>query len=427
MWLSLALCLPGQSGPPEGFQFTSIDDKLLEEVTAIERQFESKGLLFRDSALEAHLEEVARPLIDRTGTPERVQWKFHILRDPSVNAFALPNGSIYLHTGILALVQNDAQLAGVLAHEMTHVTNRHSFEQYHSYRKKMVAVQLLSIAGTWTPGAAWGTAIRVASQASGFALVLSVIGYSRALEREADVAAVDRISAAGYDASEVAKTFERFDEKLEVEPVTFFYRDHPKLQDRKKYTAELAAGKPRSTRSPSEADYLAIAQKAIQYNIQLDVDSRRFRTAVARGQRLVAFHPEDPQNDFLLAEAWRALGARTPQPDPAERSGSGKSDARRRSFKATAEEEEQELLSRPDGPAVREANFKKAEEFYRKAQALDASFAAPWRGLGLLYEAQGKPSESLAAYRQYLQLVPNGNDKLRIQRRIENLTEKAKP
>ena len=81
-------------------------------------------------------------------TPENVLWRFRAIRDLEINAFALPNGSIYVTTGLLSRMENEAQLAGVLAHEVTHVTNRHTYLEYRSARKKMVAIDVMVAAAS---------------------------------------------------------------------------------------------------------------------------------------------------------------------------------------------------------------------------------------------------------------------------------------
>src|SRR3954454_19100762 len=82
-----------QVRPPEPFTFTKIDLKLLEEVNAADRQLETRGLVWNDAALEKHLADNAAPLLPAAPL-ENVTWRFHVLRDPLVNAFALPNGSV---------------------------------------------------------------------------------------------------------------------------------------------------------------------------------------------------------------------------------------------------------------------------------------------------------------------------------------------
>jgi hypothetical protein len=91
---ALTLC----AGVP-AFDFTKVDLQLLEESNAIDRQLENRGLVYHDAGLEEHLAQIAQPLLPKQPL-EHVVWRFRILRDPLVNAFALPNGSIYVNSGL---------------------------------------------------------------------------------------------------------------------------------------------------------------------------------------------------------------------------------------------------------------------------------------------------------------------------------------
>src|SRR6266536_343005 len=88
----------GQSQPP--FVFNKADLKLLKECEALDEQFEKRALVYHDAALERHLTGLTAPLLP-TAPLEHVEWKFRILRDPMPNAFGLPNGSVYIDTGLL--------------------------------------------------------------------------------------------------------------------------------------------------------------------------------------------------------------------------------------------------------------------------------------------------------------------------------------
>lgn len=125
--LCLVLCLAAVASAEwkQPFTFTKIDLRLLEECDAYDRLLEKHGLVYHSTALETHLAEITAPMLPPDPL-ERVQWRFHILRDPMVNAFASPNGSIYVFSGLLARAENDDEVAAVLAHEITHVTNRHT-------------------------------------------------------------------------------------------------------------------------------------------------------------------------------------------------------------------------------------------------------------------------------------------------------------
>jgi Zn-dependent protease with chaperone function len=426
--------LPAVLGAAEqkpSFTFGQVDLKLLEECAAIERQFEKRGLVYSDPELANHLASLTKGLLPES-TPERVEWRFRVIRDPLVNAFALPNGSIYVNTGLLALLENDDQLAGVLAHEITHVLNRHTYQAYRSYRKKMVALHVLVAATSWAPtGTVWGATISVVGSISQAVLVSTIFGYSRELEKEADVYAVEKMRQTGRDPSEMVKTFKLLEEKLEAEPVQTFYRDHPKLEERIAYTNNLVGAK--AGRSSSEAGsaqksaYLDRMENVIRHGIQMDIDSRRFRTAVARAQRVVDSDPKDPENVFCLAEAYRELGPRTAQPSQKELSGGGQRQARKRLSNRTIEEEDKELSSKPEGKAAWAANQAQAEKLYQQVLEMAPSVSKAHRGLGMVYEEQGKSSQAVVEYRQYLELSPEAPDKLRVQRRMEALDKKLKP
>ena len=85
------------------------------EADAFDRLLERNGLVYETPAIEAYLEGVAKALLPAR-PPGAPQPRIRVLREPSRNAFALPNGSVYLHTGILARIDNEAQLAALLGH-----------------------------------------------------------------------------------------------------------------------------------------------------------------------------------------------------------------------------------------------------------------------------------------------------------------------
>src|SRR5712692_9511141 len=109
------------SASKDNFKFEKADLDLLEQVNLLDRRFERDGLILSDEATNALLRHIGESLLPRGLKLENVSWKFRALRDSVPNAFALPNGSIYVSTGLLALMDNESQLAAVLAHEMTHV------------------------------------------------------------------------------------------------------------------------------------------------------------------------------------------------------------------------------------------------------------------------------------------------------------------
>src|SRR6266852_8697404 len=183
---ALCLCLttsifvvPGHAAPPlrtpaiqtpgnsqdspsrDNFKFEKADLDLLEQVNLLDARFEREGLVLSDEATNALLRHVGESLLPRGSKLENVSWKFRALRDSVPNAFALPNGSIYVSTGLLARMDNESQLAAVLADEMTHVTRRHSYLQNRSNRKKILAINIINAVGAYAPGGAVGAVITI--------------------------------------------------------------------------------------------------------------------------------------------------------------------------------------------------------------------------------------------------------------------------
>src|SRR5438093_8698357 len=93
-----------QSPANDEFKFGKTDLELLDQVNLLDQRFEREGLVLEDDATNAYLKRIGGLLVSRDLKLENVVWKFRALRDPVPNAFALPNGSIYISTGLLALL-----------------------------------------------------------------------------------------------------------------------------------------------------------------------------------------------------------------------------------------------------------------------------------------------------------------------------------
>jgi predicted Zn-dependent protease len=428
LFLCLCLtCLAAAQTRQEPFRFGDVDLELLEQVKQQDKRFEEQGLVYREPQLNAYIDRLGRSLLKPEDQLENVVWQFRVMRNPVVNAFAMPNGSIYLHSGLLARMENEAQLVGVLAHEIIHVRNRHTYLEYRSYRKKMLAINLLSIAGSFTGYGGWG-----ASLAAQFMLAVSVIGYSREQEKEADLEGARLMATSPYDPRGMVAAFESMLQKYEVElrdeP---FYGSHPKTKARIAYLNEWISksGPKRETESAgiSKEDYLKNVADVTRHNIQLAIDAGLYRSATALGKRLFAAQPELASNLTALAEAYAALGPRAPEPLAEEKTDQGKKETRKRRSKLTLQEEEQALAATPTGKERRTINYAEAEKLYRRATELEPNYAPAWRGLGELFEKQSQWSQSIEAYRKYLESQPEAMDRLMIIRRVKAMESRTTP
>jgi predicted Zn-dependent protease len=424
---SAARLMAQSPAPKEEFKFGKADLDLLEQVNLLDKRFEREGLVYADDATNAYLQRVGESLLPRDLNLEHVLWKFRALRDPVPNAFALPNGSVYVNTGLIALLDNESQLASILAHEITHVLNRHTYLQNRSNRKKILAINIIAAVGVWNPvGGVAGAAIDIIAAVSPFILVTTMFGYSRDLEKEADLRGVDVMIIAEYPPEEMIKALTLLSNDIEGEQLKFFYNDHPQLKDRIGYVTTYLGSKANKTTAAAElhrekSAYLAKIETVSHHDIQLAINAARFRTAVYLSQKFVDFKPDSAENIFWLAESYRTLGARSPELKEKELTNSSKKDAAKKRAKLTPEEEERELMATDAGRQNWKANQQKAEELYLKSLKLDNPVPMAHRGLGMLYEKIGRAKEAIDEYQKYLDLAPEALDHERIQHRLQSL------
>lgn len=412
------------------FTFGKVDLELLSEIKLLDERFEKEGVVYHDTGLDTYLTRVGMA-VAADKKVENVEWKFRALRDPVPNAFAMPNGSIYINTGLLALLDDENQLAAVLAHEVIHVTHRHTYLHNRSVRKKILAINILTTIGNWSPvGGTAGLAINLIASISPLMLGLSILGYSRDQEKEADLEGLKSATAAGFVPYGMPNSFKALQRDIEGEQMQTFYMDHPKLQDRVKYTTNsIPADAKQLSGDEAKAasnDYLALMEIVDRHNVELAINEARFRSALFVSQRLVDLHPESSEDVFYLAESYRTLGPRNAKLTDKELTSGAKKKAAKKRDKRTVEELEAELLKTPAGQEAWKANSEMSEKLFLRALELNRFNARARRGLGMLYERLNRKQEAASEYAKYLELAPNAIDTERVRRRLMILRDSLK-
>ena len=158
-------------------------------------------------------------------------YNFHVVQDKSINAFALPGGPVFVNTGLIAAAQNESELAGVMAHEISHVVQRHATCNMTKQAKRNVGWGLAGmLAGVLVPGAG-GV---LAQQGVGMAQNLSYLQMSRTDEKEADLLGTEILWAAGYNPRGLVQMFQII-EKQSGSGGAQFLSDHPNPGNRVEY------------------------------------------------------------------------------------------------------------------------------------------------------------------------------------------------
>jgi len=166
----------------------------------------------------------------------KIPFTIKVIDSDEVNAFALPGGFFFVNKGLILAADNEAELAGVMAHEIAHVAARHAMEN----QRKMQVIDYGLLAGVLLGGGIIGN---VLYNAGGLIEGLSFLKFSRGAEEEADKLGVQYMWAAGYDPNAMATMFEKLEAKNKKKPGTIakLFATHPAPPDRRASAIALAA------------------------------------------------------------------------------------------------------------------------------------------------------------------------------------------
>jgi len=175
----------------------------------------------------------------------KVPFTIKVIDSDEVNAFALPGGFFYVNKGLILAADNEAELAGVMAHEIAHVAARHAMEN----EAKMQAMNYGMLAGILLGGP---IVSNVLYNTAGLLEGMAFLKFSRGAEEEADKLGVQYMWAAGYDPGAMATMFEKLEAKNKKKPGTVakLFADHPAPADRRASAIALAA------RFPEKEEYV---------------------------------------------------------------------------------------------------------------------------------------------------------------------------
>lgn len=212
-----------------GFNLFSRDQDIQlgkEAAAQVERQM----TVLKDPVLTEYINRLGQRLASQPQA-DHYPYTFKVVLEPSINAFALPGGPMFVHTGLIAAADNEAQLVGVLAHEMSHVALRHGTNQ----ASKANLVQLPAmLAGAVMGGSLLG---QLAQAGIGLGANSVLLKFSRGAERDADLNGAQMMAAAGYNPLEMAHFFEKLESQGGSQAPQFL-SDHPNPGNRVKYVED---------------------------------------------------------------------------------------------------------------------------------------------------------------------------------------------
>jgi predicted Zn-dependent protease len=175
-------------------------------------------LLLNDPRVDDYLDALGKRLADRA-PGYKFPYQYRCVNDQNINAFALPGGFIYIDRGVIEAADDEAQLAGVMAHETSHVALRHGTNQVSKAEAWRIPLGLL--------GAAGGLGGLIGQAGGGFTLNSIVLKYSRDDETQADVLGTQILYDSGYDPRALAQFFEKIEAESKGKQPAQFFSDHP--------------------------------------------------------------------------------------------------------------------------------------------------------------------------------------------------------
>ena len=354
-----------------GFKPTDRDEiGLWKDMDRVEEEIAGSNLLIEDPKITGYLREI----IGTVGGPAASDFRIYLARIPDFNAMMFPSGFAVVFSGLLLRMRNEAQLAGVIAHESGHFLRRHMIRSWRDERRKTdifaIGAMMAGVGGA-AAGAYLGDYVQLAQLGT----ILSLFKYSREMEAEADAMGIKNMAAVGYAPMEMSNIWQQL---IGEENASARYRG----KHRRK-------GGIFDTHPSSDARMADLKADAIELTVPGKAyDDRRARFLATIGPiRPMLLDDQVKLNDpgasqylieTLAQDGWNGL-------------------------LRFYEGEVWRLRNRP-GDGVR------AEQSYAAAVAYADAPADAWRWHGISLLKEGRPGEAKAAFARYLQMKPDAPD-----------------
>ena len=371
-----ARVLPREMVPLIGPGYRAVDEDekgMWQQMERVEEEVSGSNLLIKDPELTGYLGN----LIGRVGGPAARDMRIYLARIPEFNAVMFPTGFAVVFSGLLLRMRNEAQLAGVVAHESAHFLRKHQLRQWRDVRRKTDIFSFLAM-GTGLAGGVAGIYAGDLVQLAQFGTILSLLKYNRALEAEADAMGVRLLAESGYDPLAMSETWEQLIGELELSAK---YR-------RKKRERDFSLFSTHPSPESRMADLKISAAEMKQAGKTYDAFRARYLAALA------TIRPTLLDDQVKLN-------------DPG---------ASQYVVETLAKDGWNGLLRYYEGEVWRLRNSNKMGDEARAAQGYAAAVryadAPPdaWRWHGIMLLKSGQQAEARAAFARYLQLVPNAPD-----------------
>lgn len=271
------------------------EEKLASEfMKYIVRQYE----LINDPTIVGYVESVGRKILTAM-PPQPFEYHFYVVKEDVYNAFAIPAGHIFINSGLLAAMENEDELAGILGHEIAHVVSRHISKRIERSKKINLATMAGMVAGIFL-GATTGdpAALQALTIGSAAAGQTASLAYSREDEAQSDQLGLQYIRKAGYDTAGLLSVLKKIRSKqwFGTQQIPTYMMTHPALEDRlvwvDNWSKQDQKGKP-----PNKKSSIKTITAFKKINIRLKALHGDATSALQEFENILEKSPED--NDML--------------------------------------------------------------------------------------------------------------------------------
>ncbi|NNE66878.1 MAG: M48 family metalloprotease [Pyrinomonadaceae bacterium] len=249
--------------------FGGSKQKEIEIGRQLSLQVEQQAKMVEDPKITEYINRVGQNIV--LNSDAKIPFTIKVIDSDEVNAFALPGGYFFVNKGLIVAAENEAELAGVMAHEVAHVAARHAMEN----AGKGALLNYGLIAGIIFTGGITGAILQ---NTAGLGQALAFFKFSRGAEKEADMLGVQYLYASGYDPTGMATMFEKLASKNKKKPGTLskLFSSHPQSIDRRDASIALVA------RFPEKEEYIISTS-----------EFQRIREHLLRISNSVSISPDD--------------------------------------------------------------------------------------------------------------------------------------
>ena len=256
-------------------------------------QIESSLKLVTDPTINEYVNRVGQNLVRNSDA--KVPFTIKVVDSDVINAMALPGGFFYVNSGLILAADNEAELAGVMAHEIAHVAARHTTRQLTRYQFiNYASLPLIFVGG------GIGLAAR---EAAGIGIPMTFLKFSRGFEAEADYLGIQYMYKAGYDPNEFVNFFEKIQAQEKKKPGSMakVFTDHPQTPDRitksQEEIATILPAKDQYIETTSEFNDMKSRLAAIENRHKVDDAANPNKPSLRRGQQTASKDGDKKDDD----------------------------------------------------------------------------------------------------------------------------------